>query len=73
VSTNHTFVGPTSTAYSYEEAVDPMSIVIWSPCNSSVSLNVNNQIRLMEDTNSTGNGMLDNSGIVDLNLQWRSR
>ena len=72
MSTNHTFVGPTSTAYSYEEAVDPTGTVIWSPCNSSASLNVNNQIRLTEDGNSTGNGVLYDSGIVDLNLQWRS-
>jgi hypothetical protein len=72
VSTNHTFAGPTSTAYSYEEAIDPTGTVIWSPCNSSTPLNVNNQVRLTKDSNSTGNGALYDSGIVDLTLQWRT-
>ncbi|KAE9373985.1 hypothetical protein N431DRAFT_404437 [Stipitochalara longipes BDJ] len=72
VSTNHTFAGPTSTAYSYEEAIDPTGTVIWSPCNSSTPLNINNQVRLTKDSNSDGNGALYDSGIVDLTLQWRS-
>jgi hypothetical protein len=72
VSSNHTFIGPTNAAYSYEEAIDPTDTTIWSPCNSSTPLNVNNQVRLTEDSNSTGNGVLYDSGIVDLSLQWRS-
>ena len=72
VSSNHSFAGATSTAYSYEEAIDPTGTVIWSPCNSSTPLNINNQVRLTKDSNSTGNGVLYDSGIVDLTLQWRS-
>lgn len=72
VSTNHTFAGPTSTAYSFEEAIDPASAIVWSPCNSSMPLNINNQVRLTKDSNSTGNGVLYDSGILDLTLQWRS-
>jgi len=72
VSTNHTFSGPTSEAYNYTESIDPTDTDIWSPCNSSLPLNINNQVRLTQDSTSIGNGLLYDAGIVDLALQWRS-
>ncbi|PMD49134.1 uncharacterized protein K444DRAFT_649072 [Hyaloscypha bicolor E] len=66
------FAGPTSAAYSFEEAIDPTGAVVWSPCNSPIPLNINNRVRLTGDSNSAGNGVLYDSGILDLTLQWKS-
>ncbi|KAE9367247.1 hypothetical protein N431DRAFT_308212, partial [Stipitochalara longipes BDJ] len=64
VSTSQAFVGPTSGAYSFKEAIDPTGTIIWSPCNSSAggALNINNQVRVTKDSTSTGNGVLYDSG-----------
>jgi hypothetical protein len=66
------FAGPTSGAYSFEETIDSTGAVVWSPCNSPIPLNINNRVRLTGDSNSAGNGVLYDSGILDLTLQWKS-
>jgi Domain of unknown function (DUF4360) len=70
-STNQTFTGPTAGAYNYNETI-PADSNVWSPCNSPLPLNVNNQIRLMQDSGSMGSGVLYDSGVLDLALQWRA-
>jgi hypothetical protein len=75
VSANHSFAGPTSVPF-----IGGIQIrshrshrrVVWSPCNGPIPLNINNRVRLTGDSNSTGNGVLYDSRILDLALQQKS-
>ncbi|PVH73166.1 hypothetical protein DL98DRAFT_576430, partial [Cadophora sp. DSE1049] len=65
-STQMNFTGPYNAAYAVEDSVPEERI--WSPCGSTALLNINNQVRITRENNSTGSGTLYDSGLWDVSL-----
>ncbi|KAH9208629.1 hypothetical protein DL95DRAFT_264722, partial [Leptodontidium sp. 2 PMI_412] len=53
-STQSNFTGPYSAPYAVKDSIPDEQV--WSPCGSSVPLNINNQVRISRASNSTGSG-----------------
>ncbi|KAG4412900.1 hypothetical protein IFR04_013974 [Cadophora malorum] len=69
-STQMNFTGPYNAAYAAEDSV--LDETSWSPCGTRALLNINNQVRMTRESNSTGSGTLYDSGLFDVSLMWRT-
>jgi len=69
-STQMNFTGPYNAAYAAEDSV--LGETSWSPCGTRALLNINNQVRMTRESNSTGSGTLYDSGLFDVSLVWRT-
>jgi len=75
-STQTIFKGPISKDYLISDAV-PFTSTVWAPCGASMPLNINSQIRLENNPEKTGSGLLTTDSVDGkvkfiCGVQWRT-